>query len=447
MLSNMLLNFKEGIMDKLVIIADDLTGATDSGVQFSCLGYNTSVVFKVEELEDLQNEVVVIDTDSRSILPEAAYQKVYLATKEIKHYEYSKIFKKVDSTLRGNFGIEIDAVLDVFQECVAIIAPAFPSIGRTTIYGHHYVHGVPIHETEFAQDPSCPVLTSHIGELLMTRSRRKVEYIDKDLLLGGVSKVSEKLCSLKEEGIQYIVCDAETDSDLQVIVDGVIQSRIKAVWVGSAGLAVAIRNSLHLIAKFKVEEIIQPQGGPVLIVAGSLSKTTNEQITQLQIIKSIQKVIMDPIALIEGEESRLMERSRCIHAVLAIIEKSEDAILVSITTYEKVKQAQEVGAKKGLTTSDVSNIIADELGKITSQILAHRSLRGLILTGGDTARSVCRNSGITGIKLDREIETGIPLGRLLGAGNIPVVTKAGAFGTKTALVKALAALKGELTYV
>lgn len=71
------------------------------------------------------------------------------------------------------------------------------------------------------------------------------------------------------------------------------------------------------------------------------------------------------------------------------------------------------------------------------------ALQGVILTGGDTAKAVCRHLGVSGIQLLREVEPGIPLGRLVGDTPLPVVTKAGAFGSELSLSHAKTALKGE----
>src|SRR4051812_12242875 len=100
---------------KFAIIADDLTGANDSGVQLAKIGLKTSVVFRRNMQAVREQEAVVINTDSRSISKGEAYRRVKEAAIILKAFSTEIIFKKVDSTLRGNIGNEIDAVYDVFQ--------------------------------------------------------------------------------------------------------------------------------------------------------------------------------------------------------------------------------------------------------------------------------------------------------------------------------------------
>ena len=96
------------------VIADDLTGAFDTGVQFRNWGMSVEVFRGSRSLEDFPSEsdVVVVDTESRYDDPETAYGKVFKATEKILSLGVNWLFKKIDSTLRGNLGSEIDAVMD-----------------------------------------------------------------------------------------------------------------------------------------------------------------------------------------------------------------------------------------------------------------------------------------------------------------------------------------------
>jgi len=123
--------------------------------------------------------------------------------------------------------------------------------------------------------------------------------------------------------------------------------------------------------------------------------------------------------------------------------KAEGDKEARIREAEGLRQAQELGASIGLDASSVSNAIADALGEVAARLSAGHTLQGMVLTGGDTAKAVCRHLGVKGIQLMAELEPGIPLGRLIGAGSLPVVTKAGAFGNTESLLHAMRILKGE----
>jgi uncharacterized protein YgbK (DUF1537 family) len=138
---------------RIGMIADDLTGANDSGVQLSRYGLKTSVRFNFTDEELSSNEesgsdgAIVIDTDSRSIEKDEAYRRVREAANFLKENQFDVIYKKIDSTLRGNLGAEVDAVYDEFQPNFVIIAPGYPSNGRKIDSGHLYLNGAPLHET------------------------------------------------------------------------------------------------------------------------------------------------------------------------------------------------------------------------------------------------------------------------------------------------------------
>src|SRR5215203_7371319 len=136
-------------MTRLAIIADDLSSATDCGAQMVRSGLSVAVplVSYSLPLQASTAQVVSIDTDSRSLSAERAYTRVKLATEQLVAEGWTHFYKSVDSTLRGELGAEIEAVLDVVKPDCAIVAPAFPKYGRATVDGVKYLHGRPLHET------------------------------------------------------------------------------------------------------------------------------------------------------------------------------------------------------------------------------------------------------------------------------------------------------------
>ena len=94
-------------MLRLVLIADDLTGAADSGVQFVKKGFTTALLLGGGWPIDA--EVLVVDTDSRGDPPEIARAKVHAAASSLPTVEFT--YKKMDSTLRGNPGAELCAIM------------------------------------------------------------------------------------------------------------------------------------------------------------------------------------------------------------------------------------------------------------------------------------------------------------------------------------------------
>src|SRR5215212_4169118 len=148
----------------IAVIADDLTGAADAGVQLVHAGYRTAVVFREEEVVADDLDAVSFDTDSRTMPAGFAAKRVLEAARAAP--EARIVYKKLDSTLRGNVAAELAAALGGARRDLAVVAPAFPAAGRTTVAGTQRVHGVPVDETEMANDPHTPVRVAHVPSLL-----------------------------------------------------------------------------------------------------------------------------------------------------------------------------------------------------------------------------------------------------------------------------------------
>ncbi|MCZ8513953.1 four-carbon acid sugar kinase family protein [Paenibacillus filicis] len=425
-------------MERISIIADDLTGASDSGVQFARNGLKTQVIFDWTSISDEEGEwdVIVIDTDSRSIAGKTAYDRVKSAALALKDKGFSWIYKKMDSTLRGNLGQEIGGVMDAYGFEAAFIAPAFPRIGRTTVGGIHYLNGMPIHETEMARDPKTPVPDSDIARMVTNQSGKACANIGLSLLREGSESVCRYITDAIGRGTNWFVFDAETDEDLTRIAALFQFFGSRVLWAGSAGLAEFLLTAGHP-KKPGSHSKQHPAQGPVMLVAGSLSGTTREQVAEVNRQAHVTAVEMDPIAVIGSAEARGQEIERCIAKLQSALSEGTDASLYTGSSPEQVAATKERGAELGLEPSDVSNRIADALGAIASKAVSAEPVKGLVLTGGDTAKAVCRYLGVHGIELRTEVEPGIPYGMLLGGVRMATVTKAGAFGNAKSLWHAM----------
>jgi uncharacterized protein YgbK (DUF1537 family) len=152
---------------KIAVIADDLTGANDTGVQFAKQGLATVVLLNAGNLSSgAASDVVVIDTGSRALPAAEARARAAEAARLVKSGGIGTVYKKIDSTLRGNLGVEIDAIMDGCGLALAVVAPAFPQNGRLTVGGLHLLNGVPLEASEIARDPKMPVCESSLPALL-----------------------------------------------------------------------------------------------------------------------------------------------------------------------------------------------------------------------------------------------------------------------------------------
>ncbi|QQE73622.1 four-carbon acid sugar kinase family protein [Brevibacillus composti] len=428
------------------IIADDLTGASDSGVQFTRMGMTAQVIFHLGEegAASARTDVVVVDTDSRSLPAEQAYAQAASAANYLKESGALHFYKKMDSTLRGNIGAEIDGVMDAIPFDMALVAPAFPKIGRTTVAGRHYLHGTLVDQTEMGRDPKSPVRESDLARLLASQSKRKTGLLPLSVLREGDESVGNRLDELRRGGAELIICDAETDEDMQRIARSVSVYPARMLWTGSAGLADFLPQALGLGGSGEKAAPLPKTGYPIVLVAGSISPTTREQLQHVHEQGGVARVELNPLPLLGAKAEQEQEIARCIAEMEAALQAGQGNIALSSQAGpEDVRAAKELEAEKGLPNGEISNRIASALGEVAAAIVKKYDLQGMILTGGDTAKAVCRHMGATGMELLRELEPGIPLGRLVGPHRFCVVTKAGAFGTRPSLWRAFHELRGE----
>ena len=404
-------------MKKIAVIADDLTGATDTGIQFAAAGLETLVVLDEALACDNDFDAIVLDTDSRGIPRVEAAERARVAAERALSCGAAMFYKKIDSTLRGHFGAELEAVRAAGGFDCAVVAPAFPRQGRTTRGGVQYLYGTPVSETDAGRDPVCPVSESRVAKLLESQGASPAVSVGTGLLREGRESAEAFIRDACRKGIRYFIFDAETGEDLLLVAGLCRIEGVKILPCGSAGLA----EHLFPAAAFppRKPEDSPRAAGPVLIVAGSVSEVTRAQVEEVLARPDVAGVRFDPES--DTEDS--------------VFRKLNEALLRGVDTcFYTVHSA---GANAGAAARKVSALMA---------AAAARAVRGtavdsLVLTGGETARGVCAALGASGIRLLREIEPGIPLGVLSAERDYRVVTKAGAFGGRDSLVRALKILK------
>lgn len=157
------------------VLADDFSGAGDVGLAFRSVGMGVEIWTPANgRMAGFppalpKTRVWIIDTESRSLPPQAAALAVRRALAALSHWKADFFFKKIDSTLRGPVGAELSAFIETLglEEPVPFV-PAFPRMGRTTVGGRHFVNGVPLHRTPFRNDPRHPIRSNDLNGILDT---------------------------------------------------------------------------------------------------------------------------------------------------------------------------------------------------------------------------------------------------------------------------------------
>jgi D-threonate/D-erythronate kinase len=391
----------------IAVIADDLTGAADTGVQLVHAGYRTAVFFRATEVLADDLDAVAFDTDSRTMPAGFAAKRVL----EVAHLarEARIVYKKLDSTLRGNVAAELAAALGGARRGRVVVAPAFPAAGRITVGGIQSVHGVPVDETEMANDPHTPVREAHVPSVL-------ADAFSSVGALGVGDLADHERVRRALEDYECVVADADRDADLEALVRAV-PDPARVLWAGSAGLALAL-GSVYPGPSAGAVGVQRVPVRPVLVVVGSLSGVAREQVRRL--VEEYGEVGVpvgggEPNAVQKAVETA---REALAGGTCAVVHSPEDRVASSES-------------------------VLGSLAEVAWRLSEEGLFEGLVLTGGATAVGVARRLGDCGIRLEGEVETGVPRGTMIGPRPYPVVTKAGGFGELDTLVGAVEALSGE----
>jgi D-threonate/D-erythronate kinase len=394
------------------IIADDLTSATDAGIQFARVGYTAEIQFNNPEVPVIDPDVLSIDIDSRRQCGLEAGAAAKRASTRIKTARI--VFKTVDSTLRGHIGIELAAVLQGTGRRRAIMAPAFPSARRITRDGMQFLHGRPVHETEFKHDPLNPVENSCIASLLTNSGISPVAN------LGRPQVLYPQLIRAALVSAQCIVADAETDEDLQTIVRAVGEVA-DICWAGSPGLARAL-GEVYPAAKRTAPEVHACRG--VLVVVGSLNAVSRQQLAHL--------LVSDTGIGLDTDDLSAQRTADATDDVVRLarlrLGQRKPVVLFS--------RDCNIATNTPARLADSARATADAFAEIARRLIHEGVVDGLVVTGGDTATAVLRRLDATGIRLERELEAGIPIGRITGPHPVRIITKAGGFGRENTLARA-----------
>ncbi|MEO3850126.1 four-carbon acid sugar kinase family protein [Streptomyces sp. B8F3] len=414
----------------VAIVADDLTGAGDTAVQFAEAGWPTLLRLGGDRPEgadegdgsDGDVSVVAITTDSRARPDAGAADLVRHATTGLLRRGVTHLFKKVDSTLRGPVRAEIDAMMDVLAPgTVALVCPAFPAVGRTVVDGVLLVDGRPVGETAVGRDPVTPVTVSHLPTLLDAPLVR----------LDPQGTPATWAAEVRAAGSRIVVLDAANENDLDRIARTVADLGEQALAVGSAGLAGP------LAARWRPREAQTPatcreRPGPAqgadtadtaLVVVTSLHDASRAQAETLadhsaEHLRPTVRELADADAW-AGFLARVRTAAAGRPAALLLSTPDRDATAVD------------------------PELVARRLSDAAAHARAAGAVAGLVATGGDGARAVLERLGGTGIRLHDTVEPGVPLGVVVGgpAAGLPVATKAGGFGSPDVLIKAAQAVR------
>jgi len=409
-------------MQKLIVLADDFTGALDTGVQFSKQGISTLVTTDTEydfKKTSIDAQVLVIDLESRHLDPDKAYENVARVTKRALDAGIGNIYKKTDSGLRGNIGSELNAIVDANAgKCISFI-PAFPKAKRTTEKGFHYIDGIPVSQSVFGEDPFEPVKNDNIADIIREQSSIETHVVTVDEIEGFTF-----------EGMQraVVIFDAATDEDMERIAKKIDASGMLNIVAGCAGFAEQLPRLLGIDVDGH-GEINVAEG--FIVASGSVNQVTMEQI-DYACQQGFKTITLKPEEKLADNIMDLPHIKDLIEEIESIYHNEGKIIIEATNSREMVDLAKQLG----LTVKETSARIACNMGRIIGS-LAERSIKGtFIIFGGDTLKAIMDTLGCDGIIPLWEIDNGIVFSKvIIGSGMINIISKSGGFGDVDALVK------------
>ncbi|MBQ6036925.1 MAG: hypothetical protein IJL43_06375 [Lachnospiraceae bacterium] len=365
---------------RLLLMADDFTGALDTGVQFVRAGAKTAVYFRndADFAEDPETEVFIIDTETRHVPAEDAYRAVYELVRKGLAAGITHFYKKTDSGLRGNIGPEITAMADALGRSVTFV-PAHPKIGRIVKDGFSWIDGVPISESVFGKDPFEPVRSSKISDLF-----------------------GEKASTVR-------ILDAENEQDLKHIAENMLNDGSDRAVAGCAGFAEEYAKTCGFRPKESSEIMLKR---PVLVICGSINRISVSQVKNAENYGFSTRTLA---ASVDEIRDVLAEKGCCI------LENFEDSLAA---LHKDTKEKREE--------------ILSRFSEKAVNVLAGSAVSDLLIIGGDTLYAVLNGLQVKSIRILRELEGGAVLSEAEAENRtFRVVSKSGGFGEERWLTSLL----------
>jgi uncharacterized protein YgbK (DUF1537 family) len=414
----------------LAVVADDLTGACDTACQFALYGFRPMVLCSPETALFSQSSLIVINTDSRRHDARSAYQKVTESAQLLLREQYLPVYKKMDSTLKGNWAPELAAMVRTVQPELVVVAPAFPAWDRTTVDGTQCYQGKPVPETRTSGLASTETRAGQVFpnlfQVLQSQFGKRVCLFKRSAYKKGPAALAKQIETALFRGYAIQVFDAVHDDDLKTIVMAGCHLENRVLWTGSAGLARYLPLGWGCSPKPHVQGF-ERRPEPVLVINGSLNPMNAEQIHHLQQARSA------PALWIEDEDSENSANTQAkVGEVLNLLQGGMESV-VSVRLNKPIRSAAQLQR------------LQDALQFAALQCLHSRKLAGTVLVGGETAMKLYRKVSAAALRIDGEVQPGVPYGLWIGGllDGQALVTKAGGFGQPDTLVKAVAFLKGE----
>jgi uncharacterized protein YgbK (DUF1537 family) len=417
-------------------VADDVTGATDLGSMLSRNGMDVIQVLGPpgkEDTDDVEADAIVCALKTRTAPREQAVEESLAAARWLMAqgakqlvFKYCSTF---DSTEAGNIGPVAEALLELVDEDLAVVCPAYPENGRTVFQGHLFVGNRLLSESGMRHHPLTPMTDANLVRFLGRQCRRpeSVGLVPYEVVDRGAGAIRAWLAKLRTGGVRFAVVDATKADHLWSAATAVSDLRLVTGGSGIArGLPANFRRTDELPER--IEARLPALGGPAAVLAGSCSEATRAQVGVMAMRHTA--LALDPIALAGGPETvdEIVGRAR---AALG----QGPVLIHSSAAPEQVEAAQ-----RALGRDKAGETVEAAFGKVASG-LVDSGVRTFVVAGGETSGRVAAALGLRHLRIGPEIEPGVPWTLHIGDPEVRIAFKSGNFGSDDFFLKALELLE------
>ena len=413
-------------------IADDFTGATDLANTLVRQGMRTVQLIGVPtQRAPAAVDAVVVALKSRTTPAAEAVAQSLAALAWLDRAGARQILFKYcstfDSTDQGNIGPVADALLEALGADFTVFCPAFPENGRTIYRGYLFVGDVLLSESSMRDHPLTPMRDANLVRILARQTPHKVGLVPLEAVSRGAGVVRADLARLRREGCRHAILDAVSDADLLTLGEALADLRLVT---GGSGIALGLPENFRragLLERTQQADSLPSVRGAAAVISGSCSIATLAQVAAMRQSHPVFEV--DPLALAEGQPvaARALD--------WAAPQLGNEPLLISTSAPpERVRAVQE-----RLGRERAGGLVERALAEI-ARGLVERGARRLVIAGGETSGAIVQALGITGLRIGRQIDPGVPWTASLGEPTLALALKSGNFGREDFFMRAFACL-------
>ena len=427
----------------IAVIADDFTGANDNGALLAAKGFSSATCLGLahwDPKEFTQCDAVCLNAESRLLHREDAYKAVYDAVTEFNKEKPALVSKRIDSTLRGNVGAELEAAIKAMDDThghsqtLAVLVASYPHSGRICVGGYQIVHGVPLERSPIAKDAATPVHHTAVLKIIADQTSLPCGFVSLEKVLAGPAAVRETIEAARAQGCRAVVCDAVSDDDIAVIAQSLADAPYPLVSLDPGPFT-------SELAAARIEAPRAEFENRIFLTVGSTSELTRVQLETLRLAHPCHIVSMDVRKVLAGEAESQAECRRVLEAVFAAPEEAKVLGVCTAASKEDVFSMQEMSQTLGIAPSEISRRINMALAHVAQEALKNENLRigGLYTSGGEVTVSVMRTLKAGGFSVRIMVLPLAVYGHIIGGEHpdLPMITKGGFVGDKDSLVECM----------